>query len=140
MPRKQYDESHWHYVQATDEVFVWRKHPIDDDTQYLLRKWLNLGRPDLKIVEMGSGGGHFTEKLLKMANRPHLICVEPDSVLLDDAKKLLGDKVIFKKGFAEDPPLPDNFADLVICNFLLNIVPDIEAVVAGMTKVARSGG
>ena len=140
MPQKEYDESHWHYVQAADEVFVGRKHFFDDDVRYLLGKWLSLERLSLKIVEMGSGGGYFTEQLLKMANNPHLICVEPDNVLLDYAKKRLGDKVVFNKGFAEDPPLPDNTADLVICHFLLNIVPDIKAVVAGMTKVARSGG
>lgn len=127
-------------MQAADEVFVWRKHVYDDDTLYLLKKWLRLERPNLEIVEMGSGGGHFTEQLLKMANKPHIICVEPDNVLLDYSKKLFGDKVIFKEGFAENPPLPDAIADLVICSFLLNIVPDIKAVVAGMTKVARSGG
>ena len=42
------------------------------------------GRPteidsiNLKIVEMGSGSGYFTEQLLKMATNPQIICVKPE--------------------------------------------------------------
>lgn len=75
-----------------------------------------------------------------MTNKPDILCVEPDDVLLDYARKLFGDNVSFKKGFAENPPIPDIFVNLVIGNFLLNIVPDIKSVIAGMVKVAKPGG
>ncbi len=121
-------------------MFVLRKYDFDEDTRYLLRKWLNLERPNLRIVEMGSGSGYFTEQLIKMANNPSIICVEPDDVLLKHAKEHLGAKVAFTKGFVEDPPLPDDSADLVICHVLLCNVPDIKMAVKGMIRAARPRG
>jgi len=121
-------------------MFVLRKHDFDDDSRFLLRKWLKLDRPNLKLVEMGSGSGYFTEQLLKMANKPSLICIEPDDMLLDYAKKRLGERAIFKKGFIEDPPLPADSADLVICYVLLCNVPDIRAAVKGMIRTTKPEG
>jgi len=140
LPQKEYDKSHWHYIQAPEEIFVLGRFDFDDDTRCLLRKWLRLERPNLKIVEMGSGSGYFTEQLIKMANKPSIICVEPDDLLMEYAKKRFGGKVSFKKGFVEDPPLPADLADLVVCHILLCNVPDIKAAVKGMIKVAKSGG
>ena len=139
MPPKEYDEPDWHYIQAPEEMFLLKKFDFDDDVRHLLRKWLRLERSNLKIVEMGSGSGYFTEQLIKMANKSSIICVEPDDVLTEYAKKRLGEKVVFKKGFVGDPPLPDNLADLVICHILLCNVPDISAAVKGMIKVAKPG-
>jgi ubiquinone/menaquinone biosynthesis C-methylase UbiE len=121
-------------------MFILRKHDFDDDNRYLLTKWLNLGRPNLQIVEMGSGSGYFTQQLVRMAKDPQIICIEPDEVLMDYARKSLGEKVAFKKGFVENPPLSDCMADLVICHVLLCNVPDINVAVRGMIKVAKPGG
>lgn len=140
MPQEEYDESHWHYIQAPEEMFVLRKFDFDDDERCLLRKWVRLEGPNLKIIEMGSGSGFFTEQLIRMANGPSIVCIEPDDVLTEYAKKRLGEKALFMKGFVEDPPLPDNLADLVICYILLCNVPDIKAAVKGMIKVAKPGG
>lgn len=140
MREKEYDESHRYYIQAPEEMFVLRKHDFDDDARYLLSRWLRLKSPHLKIVEMGSGSGYFTEQLIKMANKASITCVEPDETLMEYSKKRLGDKVSFRKGFVEDPPLHDGFADLVICHVLLCNVPDIKAAVKGMIKVAKSEG
>ena len=135
-----YDQSHWHYIQAPEEMFLLRKHDYDDASRHLLTKWLKLERPNLAIVEMGSGSGYFTEQLLRMANNPQIICVEPDDVLRSYAEKILRDKVTLKKGFVEDPPLINNSADLVICHVLLCNVPDIKAAVNGMKKAAKLNG
>ncbi|MCW4020510.1 MAG: class I SAM-dependent methyltransferase [Candidatus Bathyarchaeota archaeon] len=140
MLEKEDDDADWHNIQAPEEMLVLRKHDFDEDARYLLRKWLRLERPKLKIVEMGSGSGYFTEQLLTMANNPSIVCIEPDDVLREYAKKRLGRKVTFKRGSVEDPPLPENLADLVICHVLLCNLPDIKAGVSGMIKVAKYGG
>ena len=137
---KEFDEYHWSYVQAPEEMFVLRRFDFDDDTLHLLRKWLGLGRPNLKIVEMGSGSGYFTEQLLKASNNSFITCVEPDDTLRKYAEARLEKKATFLKGFVENPPLPRDIADLVICYILLCNVPDIPAAVKGMMNVAKPGG
>ena len=101
MPQKENNKSYWYYIQAPEEMFTLRKFDFDDDARWLLKKWLRLKRPNLKIVEMGSGSGYFTEQLVKMTNKPSIICVEPDSVLMGYAKKRLGEEISFKKGLSK---------------------------------------
>jgi ubiquinone/menaquinone biosynthesis C-methylase UbiE len=137
---KDYDKSHWHYIQAPEEIFLLRKYDFNDDNRQLLSKWLGLGRSNLRIVEMGSGSGYFTEQILLTTKEPEIICIEPDDDLRRYAKKLFGEGVVLKKGFVENPPLADNVADLVICHALLCNVPDIKAAVNGMIKVAKPNG
>jgi len=134
------NSSTWHFIQAPEEIFVLRKFDFDDDALCLLQRWLNLKRLNLKIVEMGSGSGYFTEKLLKISNNPSIICVEPDDVLREYAEKRLGKQVVFLKGFVENPPIPKDTADLAICHYLLCNVPDVRAALRGMIKVVRPGG
>jgi SAM-dependent methyltransferase len=132
------DRSAWHFIQAPEEIFVLRK--FDYDALFLLQKWLRLKRSNLKIVEMGSGSGYFTEKLLKISNNPSIICVEPDDALREYAQKRLGKRVVFLKGFVENPPIPKDTADLVICHYLLCNVPDVHSALKGMIRVAKPGG
>lgn len=33
MPQKEYDEFHWHYIQAPEEMFVLSKFDFDDDAK-----------------------------------------------------------------------------------------------------------
>jgi len=46
LSQKERDRSHWHYIQAPEEMFVLRKFDSDEDTRYLLKKWLRLERPN----------------------------------------------------------------------------------------------
>jgi SAM-dependent methyltransferase len=134
------NNSSWHFIQAPEEIIVLRRFDFDDDALCLLQKWLGLERSNLKIVEMGSGSGYFTEKLLKITKNPSITCIEPDDTLREYAEKRLGKQVIFLKGFVENPPIPENTADLVICHYLLCNVPDIRAALKGMIKVTKPGG
>jgi SAM-dependent methyltransferase len=89
---------------------------------------------------MRSGSGYFTGRLLEISNNPSMICVEPDDVLREYAEKKLGKQVVFLKGFVENPPVPENTADLVICHYLLCNLPNIQAALKGMIKVAKPDG
>jgi MFS family permease len=48
--------------------------------------------------------------------------------------------VSFRPGFAEDLPVPDGWADVVISNGVLNLMPDKLAALAEMARVLRPGG
>jgi len=134
------NESRGYYIQAPEEMFTLRKFDFDEDALFLLKKWLGLERPFLKIVEMGSGSGYFTEQLLKISNNPSIICVEPDGKLIEYARSRLEKKVDFRQGFVENPPVTADTADIVICYILLCNVPDIPAAVKGMMRAAKLGG
>jgi ubiquinone/menaquinone biosynthesis C-methylase UbiE len=48
--------------------------------------------------------------------------------------------VIFRKGFGEELPVPEGWADVVISNGVLNLIPDKLAAAREMARVLRPGG
>lgn len=140
--RLRYDPRDWHNVQAPEEMDVSRHFEYDDAATCELKKWLRLDSVVPKaIVEVGSGSGYFTEKLLNMADAlKELVAVEPDDVLRQYAEKKLGLRVKFVKGTAEKIPLPDETADLSTCHIVLNNLPDVYEAVEEMVRVTRTNG
>lgn len=137
-----FDPRFWHNIQPPSEIDVSRYYEYDEDSLFLLRKWLRLdqGLPKT-IVEVGCGSGYFTEKLLEMAPAAkRIVAVEPDDVLREYAKQKLSRKVEFLKGTAEDVPLPDEFADLTVCHIVLCNLPNVPQAVSGMTRVTKADG
>ena len=49
-------------------------------------------------------------------------------------------QVEFKKGFAEELPVPDNSVDVVISNGVINLTPDKYAVFKEVFRVLKPGG
>ena len=49
-------------------------------------------------------------------------------------------QVEFKKGFAEELPVPDNSVDVVISNGVINLTPDKYAVFQEVFRVLKPGG
>jgi ubiquinone/menaquinone biosynthesis C-methylase UbiE len=48
--------------------------------------------------------------------------------------------VEFRQGYAEALPVPDGWADVVISNGVLNLMPDKAAALAEMARVLKPGG
>jgi ubiquinone/menaquinone biosynthesis C-methylase UbiE len=48
--------------------------------------------------------------------------------------------VEFRKGHAEDIPLPDEFADVIISNGVLNLTPDKNKTLGEWERVLKPGG
>ena len=48
--------------------------------------------------------------------------------------------VEFRDGYAESLPVSDGWADVVISNGVLNLVPDKRAALAAMYRVLKPGG
>ncbi len=97
------------------------------------------------VVDLGSGAGNdvfvarsvvgekgivvgidFTDAMLSKANR--------------NLSKLNYKNVYFKLGDIESLPLADNFADVVISNCVLNLVPDKQKAFAEIYRALRAGG
>ena len=71
-------------------------------------------------------GVDFSEEMLKKANK--------------NRDKLNKKNIEFKLGELESLPLKENFADVIISNCVLNLVPDKEKVFAEISRVLRPGG
>ena len=56
------------------------------------------------------------------------------------ARKAGIQNVTFREGFAEALPVADGWADVVISNGVLNLMPDKEAGLREMARVLRPGG
>lgn len=50
------------------------------------------------------------------------------------------DNIEFREGYAETLPVPDGWADLVISNGVLNLVPDKTAALQEMARVLKPNG
>ena len=97
------------------------------------------------VVDLGSGAGNdvfvarslvgesgtvvgidFTEAMLSKANR--------------NLSKLNYRNIYFKLGDIENLPLEDNFADVIISNCVLNLVPDKQKAFAEIYRALKPGG
>lgn len=103
-----------------------------------------VGRGDC-VVDIGSGGGFdcFVAAGL-VGPRGHVVGVDMTSEMLAKARgtaSSLGlDHVEFREGIAEELPVDDESADLVISNGVLNLVADKASVFAEIHRVLRPGG
>lgn len=50
------------------------------------------------------------------------------------------DNVEFKQGYGEELPVPDGWADVVISNGVLNLMPDKSAGLLEIARVLKAGG
>ncbi|MEE8401586.1 MAG: methyltransferase domain-containing protein [Candidatus Hydrothermarchaeaceae archaeon] len=110
--------------------------------------WAELSREET-LVDLGHGGGidcfiaakevgkkgrvfgiDMTDEMLKRANKS-----KPKVV-----KNLGYDNVEFKKGYLEDIPLPDDTANVVISNCVINLSPDKKQVFSEIFRVLKNHG
>jgi len=102
-------------------------------------------RPGDTVVDLGSGAGNdaFTAaKLVTETGRVVGVDFSPD--MIDRAhrnrEKIAAKNVDFIYGDIEDLPLRENFADVVISNCVLNLVPDKSKAFREIERVLKPGG
>lgn len=102
-------------------------------------------KPGEYIVDCGSGSG--TDSLIAarmVAPNGHVIGVDMTPEMLSKARNNALEagitNVEFREGYLESLPVPDAWADAVISNGVLNLVPDKEAALREMYRVLKPGG
>lgn len=106
---------------------------------------LGILNPGERVVDVGSGAGIDSLIAGKMVG-PHgrVVGVDMTPAMLAKARTAAASMnaahVEFREGFAEKLPVPDEWADVVISNGVLNLFPDKLAALSEMARVLRPGG
>ena len=101
--------------------------------------------PGSHIVDIGSGAGLDSLIAAHMVGPDGFVVgVDMTPAMLDRARKSADvcelRNVEFREGFAEALPVPNDWADVVISNGVLNLMPDKAAAFSEMLRVLRPGG
>jgi ubiquinone/menaquinone biosynthesis C-methylase UbiE len=102
-------------------------------------------RPGEHVVDVGCGAGIDSLIAARMVGPGgSVVGVDMTPAMLDraraSAERGAFSNVRFHEGFAESIPVADGWADVVISNGLLNLVPDKFAGLQEMARVLKPGG
>jgi SAM-dependent methyltransferase len=98
-----------------------------------------------RVVDVGSGSG-FDSLIAAQLVGPagHVVGVDMTTQMLakarENARQAGLTNVEFREGLAETLPVPDDWANLVISNGVLNLVPDKSAALREMARVLKANG
>jgi SAM-dependent methyltransferase len=102
-------------------------------------------QPGERVVDVGSGAGIdslIAARLVGPTGR--VVGVDMTPAMLNKANRAASEaelrNVEFRKGLAEALPVPDGWADVVISNGVLNLMPDKSAVLKEMARVLKPAG
>lgn len=101
--------------------------------------------PSEYVVDVGCGAGLDSLIAGRMVGAEgHVIGVDMTPAMLAKARASASRvgcaNVEFRKGYAEALPAPDSWADVVISNGVLNLMPDKASALAEMARVLKPGG
>jgi len=101
--------------------------------------------PGERVVDVGCGAG--IDSLIaakKVGLDGRVIGVDMTPSMLEKARDAAGESglanVEFRHGYAEELPVDDGWADVVISNGVLNLMPDKAAALEEMARVLKPGG
>jgi ubiquinone/menaquinone biosynthesis C-methylase UbiE len=101
--------------------------------------------PGEKVLDVGSGAG--IDSLIAagmVAPDGRVVGIDMTPAMLEKARLAAHESGIgnveFRLGYAEAIPVEDGWADVVISNGVLNLVPDKSAALGEMARVLKPGG
>jgi arsenite methyltransferase len=102
-------------------------------------------QPGERVVDVGSGGGIDSLIAAKMVGASgRVIGIDMTPAMLEKARTRASaagmTNVEFREGFGESLPVEDGWADVVISNGVLNLMPDKDAALREMARVLKPGG
>ena len=112
-------------------------------TDYFKNKFtlLNINPQGKNALEIGCGGGLFSEELARMGF--NVTGIDPAECSLKTAvihARSSGLAIDYRKGAGEKVPFPDNSADIVFCCDVLEHVCSLPKVIAEIHRVLKPGG
>lgn len=98
-----------------------------------------------RVVDVGSGGGIDSLIAARMVGPTgQVVGIDMTPAMLEKARAAAAesgiDNVEFREAYMEELPVPDDWADVVISNGVLNLTPNKQKTVGEMFRVLRSGG
>jgi SAM-dependent methyltransferase len=101
--------------------------------------------PGERVVDVGSGSGFDSLIAARLVGPTgHVVGVDMTPEMLakarENARQAHLTNVEFREGLAEALPVPDGWADVVISNGVLNLVPDKSAAFLEMVRVLKPNG
>ena len=102
-------------------------------------------QPGERVVDVGSGAGFDTFLAARAVGPSGFVAgIDMTPEMLEKARAnatVLGlDQVEFREGIAEELPVPDGWADVVISNGVFNLCPDKQRTFQEVFRVLRPGG
>lgn len=102
-------------------------------------------RPGYRVVDVGCGAGIDSLIAARMvAPDGEVIGIDMTPAMLEKARKAAEEaglqSVGFRMGYAETLPIEDGWADVIISNGVLNLMPDKQAALREMARVLKPGG
>lgn len=102
-------------------------------------------QPGEQVVDVGCGAGIDSLIAAKMTGpKGQVIGVDMTPAMLDKARRAAVEagltNIEFRQGYAEALPVPDGWADVIISNGVLNLMPDKAAALGEMARVLKPTG
>lgn len=102
-------------------------------------------KPGERVVDIGSGAGFDSLIAARLVGPTgQVIGVDMTPSMLSKARHAATeaklDNVEFREGYGEELPVPDDWADVVISNGVLNLMPDKLAALQEMARVLKPAG
>jgi SAM-dependent methyltransferase len=97
-------------------------------------------QPQSVLVDVGCGEGTLLAQAAETVTRGRLIGIVPTPEELSAVTAHLGNpKIEIRQGLAEATGLPSDFADFVVCNNVLLLVPRPELALQEIARIAKAG-
>jgi ubiquinone/menaquinone biosynthesis C-methylase UbiE len=107
----------------------------------------NLGalKPGDKVADIGSGAGFDSLIAARMVSPTgYVVGIDMTPAMIEKARSAAEEtgtsNVEFRHGYAETLPIEDAWADAVISNGVLNLVPDKPTALQEMARILKPGG
>ncbi len=98
-----------------------------------------------RIVDVGSGAGFDSFVAARaVGHTGEVVGIDMTTEMLDKARAVAAhsgvDNVDFRRGFMEQLPVEDSWADVVVSNGVFNLAPNKKLVFSEVWRVLRPGG
>jgi SAM-dependent methyltransferase len=147
------DTYHFHTGRFAAERCRYEMDAVDALAEHAIESFAGVGNPfDLrslepgeKVVDLGSGAG-FDSFLAANAvgSDGAVVGIDMTDEMLDKSRATAAEmgvsNVDFRRGFLEDVPVEDGWADVVISNGVINLCPEKAEAFREAWRVLRSGG
>jgi SAM-dependent methyltransferase len=144
---------HFHTGRRLAEIVEYREEWLRYVPEAVLASFAGTGNPfsiaplrqGERVVDLGCGAGIDSIIAASMVGPEGAVCgLDMTEEMLEKAERARAEcglsQLRFEKGFLEDLPIEDGWADVVISNGAINLSPDKYKVFREMHRVLRPGG